>query len=168
MMASLQMLHAQSIRSFSTNPEVFITELQTYMESTNKTEGTTSYKLFKKVWESKAYNEVQTERIIDMCNDMIIDLQPPVPNFSNFLYALSYGKDTTVNPEKFDNWLKASQNFLATNQKAFERLTVFSINFFRESALAKSASANWYADADDFQFVFNRGEILVRFNQATL
>lgn len=160
-------LQAQ-IRSFSPKPEVFITELGTYMGSTNDPLGKESYKTFKQVWEKNTFTEEQSSLIISMCNDMIIDLQKPVPDFSNFLTALVNGTDTAVSREKFDNWLKASNNFLQNNQKAFERLTRFSIDFFKTNALLISASSKWYAESGNFQFVFNKGDILIRFPELNL
>ena len=159
---------AQIIRSFSGKPEVFIEELGTYMKSSNKEEGSASYKAFREIWDEGKYTEPQTGMIISMCNDMIIDLQKPVPDFSNFLRALTYGKDSIVQEAKFDNWLKASNNFLQNNQKAFERLTVFSIDFFQSSALSISQSSRWYADATDFKFLFSDNNIQIQFEKVNL
>ena len=75
-----------SIKEFSKEFPVFITELQTFMTATDNFELKSTYKAFNKA--SASFTLTEQSSIIDIANKMLAKRLKPKPHFNPFLKSL--------------------------------------------------------------------------------
>ena len=92
-----------SIKEFSKEFPIFITELQTFMTATDNSELKSTYKAFNKA--SASFTLTEQSSIIDIANKMLDKRLKPKPHFNRFLKSLMVVKNHSKTEILFSEWL---------------------------------------------------------------
>lgn len=161
------------IEKFSTNREVFIKELETYMKRSNNKILIKAYDDFEAYFNSGAYSVAETETIIEVSNLMLERKVKANPVFKDYLTALLFVKEKNNAPHLFNEWHKVLSQLLTTDYKKrtkqFKNYVDFSTTLFSNGALKTGHRSNaWLAENAVFHLGNSDGKLTVVFEQLDL
>ena len=147
--------HAQSIKSFSTEPVAFLKDLQSCLGETNKKEAEKIVEEFTPVFNTKM-SAAQQQTIMVTSNNMLKKRMKGYPDFVNYVQALTAFSNSGQNEATFTAWH-------STLDKAMGKLNVRRIGdyieicnlLFTKNSLYESASVRWASDNSKYTFEFD-------------
>lgn len=153
-------------RSFSKKPDVFITELNTYLGSSALPINTDITKLFTEKWNLAVFPEEEQRIIIKVCNTMLIN-KHEIRDYVLFEETVLAGKDS-VDVEKYDNWMKAIVPAAQSGSETFMTLLRASRNLFLENKIYQSETKSWYSSVNNYIFSFTNNRVKISFENIDL
>jgi hypothetical protein len=156
------------VRSFSTEPNVFITEFETFVQSAGQKTLNEEMKVFKENWIMGKFNPVQQKSIIKISNDMLSEGMPVQPNFELMIKSLSAFLEKKLPEKVLLQWQKVTQSLLGTNNSDYESFLRLTSLLFKENLLFQDNMKKWFADNANFDILYEKGEIVVKYPSLTL
>jgi len=148
-------LNAQQIKSFSTNPEQFLKELETHMETADKNVAKELMELFEPIWLTK-FNAAQQATIVATANAMLKKRMNAIPNFKDYFKCLIAFDQGGKSIQQFNDWhVTLEKTIPKLTAGKFDQYLLFSEDLFRDNALYKSDAISWYSQRGDFTFSFD-------------
>src|SRR6187401_1911440 len=95
---------AQTIKNFTHDNAVFLTEMETFLALTNKKDAEKLIERFTIPWNGGKFSQVQKERIYSTSDAMLKKRLKAYPDFSNYLNALIGFSESTQTTQNFDAW----------------------------------------------------------------
>ena len=155
---------AQKIITFSEDTDVFLTELDAYLNKSQNDELKQISKQISKSFEKGVISDSDQKRIRDLSELMLSAKMKPNPYFRDlFKVVLQLNKDE-VNKNKLSEWLIVSKNILLnSNSRKLLKFCEFSSSFLTNRTLRNSKSLKWTVDATYFSFEDDMGAPFVNF-----
>ena len=157
---------AQSPKSFSSDPAKYLTELQSYIEATNKKEGAEIIAAFNPVWSSRFSNTMQ-QKVISTSNAMLQKRMKAFPDFKEYILALTAFGNSNQPESNFNGWHYALEKMLEGRTRDYTNFVSTIGGLFKNNTLYSSASTHWRASAPDYKVDYDSLPVVV-FNQIDL
>ena len=164
---------AQKLDSLSSNRDIFIKELETYMTSSKRKQMEEAYKEFEKYFKSGLFTDEEFTQIVKTTNLMLGQKMKPSPYFVEYTKALAKVKGVENGTVRFVDWHKVLDEMLTNVKgrkvKPYADFLTFSSNFFANKLLrgAKN-SVNWSALAHDYEMLYEEGVPVIKYNEISL
>jgi hypothetical protein len=139
---------AQAPKSFSSDASKYLSELQSFMEATNKKEGAEIMAAFSPVW-SKFSSEMQ-QTIITTSNGMLQKRMKAFPDFKEYVRALMAFSNSNQTPGNFTAWHKSLEKMLEGKSRSYTNYVSTMGGLFKDNTLYSSASTQWMVSAADY------------------
>ena len=147
--------NGQSLKNFTMDPVKFITELQQFLEETNKKDGEKLMETFKLSWNSGKFTNQQQDEIYRTANAMLRKRMKAFPDFSNYLLALISFSNSTQSAASFAAWQASLDKLLLLPVRHFTNYIITCNNLFRDNTMYQSTSTNWHSDNSNYSFDFD-------------
>jgi hypothetical protein len=140
-------LLAQRPTSFSYDPNVFITEFESFMRS-GKSDAKDEAENFSANYNTGKFSMPQKQQMVKICNEM---LQTQMQPSYEFYYYMQTINALVANNQmgKFDNWHKTLYSSLKKNPEEFKRFLNVSKNVFADNVMLKMGTSVWICKAAD-------------------
>jgi len=155
-------------RGFSRDPAEFIKELEDFVKTVKIKEVDEQYDSLKILWDNNAFTEDQQSVIIRICTHMQLKKFKVHPDYTLLMATIIAGKDSSISPEKFDNWINESYKLLKADRRSYLDLLNTSKSIFQENALYVDKSKKWVFSETDYKFVFKSDKIFINLNNVDL
>ena len=102
---------AQPLKSFNTNPEIFIKELEQYIETADKKVAKELLNEFEPIWKTKL-SSTQQQIIIVTSNAMLKKRYSAIPNFKEYIDCISAFANSEKTPQQFIDWNMTLEKYM--------------------------------------------------------
>ncbi|MDP2423906.1 MAG: hypothetical protein U1C46_12070 [Bacteroidales bacterium] len=152
-----QLVLSQSKRSFSTDPVLFLAEVESFFRQVPERESKASAALvsnLKQAFTTGLFKSSQQLAIIGVSNQMLeLDLRP-YPYFSTFFAATLAYQSRFDNTENFLSWCSSLHLLLSKGrQRQVQAYLEFSERFFRTGILYQSQTLEWRMDEAEWRII---------------
>jgi len=166
-------LSAQKLDSLSSNSDIFIKELETYMTSSKRKQMEDAFKEFEKYFKSGLFTDEEFAQIVKTTNLMLGQKMKPAPYFLGYTEALTKVKGVENGAVRFIEWHSVLDQMLTSMEnrkvKPYDTFLKFSGNFFGNKSLKGSdAGVNWSALAHDYQLLYENGAPVIKYDEMNL
>lgn len=167
------LLHGQPLKSFTHEPEVFITELDGFFQGIqvreNQQKALATLKSFSELWSAGSFSPDQQQQIYETADLMLLRKLRSFPDFEQYLQTLVTFKSKNISNENFDLWLTAGHQLIESsrNSKGFLDLLSFSNDFLAAGILYQSRILSWSVEGSSFRFGYD-SVFYARFDQINL
>ena len=144
------------------SPIEFLKKLEAYVTLSQQQMSVQTYKEFEKKFKSGGFTDVETARVMSVCNDMLTARLNATPYFIDFLHSgtlvQSGEKDS-----RFEKWLSVFEPMIAEalqvkKYESVRQFLNFSTSFFESNALFfGNNTINWFANNRDYVWKFENG-----------
>ncbi|MEM6376974.1 MAG: hypothetical protein AAF705_02100, partial [Bacteroidota bacterium] len=152
------LLSAQRIDSFPSNPNEFITPFETFMLATGIKEVKKEFEDFKLTFAGGGFTEEEQKVVIDIANTMKAKRMSSSPYFRSYLTALLLLKKNDTESKHFNSWHEIVAGFLADPERSnreFKLFIDFTIEFFETNTIRYSkVGTSWAASTNNFAFEY--------------
>lgn len=156
------------VRSFSPEPAVFIKEFETFIKGAGQKKLNEDLEVFRQNWELGKFSPVQQKSIIRICNDMLSEGMPVQPHFDLMLQSIAAFLENKLPDKVLLQWQSVTQSLLGSENKDYLEFLKMTSRLFRTNTLAEEGGRRWFADTSNYDILFEKGEIVVRFPDITL
>lgn len=156
------------IKSFSRNPEVFITELVAHMNQYARQEVQEDVKQFTLLWEEGALAQDEKQAIRDICEDMLFKKLAVQPYFELFITSINYYKANEIPQKVLKQWQEISNTLLKKNVKEYLSFLQTANMLFAENKLYAREQFKWVADNNNFDLIYENNRLAIQFDYVTL
>lgn len=148
-------LIAQPMKSFSGTGEVFLKDLESFMEAADKKATNELLDVFEPIWLTK-FNGAQQQTVVTVANAMLKKRMTAFPNFKNYIRCLIAWDEGKKSVQQFNDWHSTLEKTVTklTSGK-YDQYLQISEDLFRENALYKSEAITWYMGRGDFVFSYD-------------
>ena len=166
---TLQQASAQTIKSFSKEPQVFIKELQFLMTNDKIEPAVKAFEQFKPLWDSNYFDEYQQARIIKNADKMLSKRMKANPHFAEYLLTLIHFYESGLMPTHFVTWQKTLEKYYDAKTLEFMNFVEISNSLFASNMLIDKKNVRfWHVDNLDFQIDTKEGQPAFVFQKTTL
>ena len=146
---------AQRPNSFSFDPNVFINELETYLNSATKKEVKDLGEAFSGYYRSGKLTAAQKTQIIKQSNDMLNAGCQLSPDFEAYLQTINALIDNEK-LSKFDGWHKTLTAALKKSKDDFQKFLLVSKNVFSENKILVLGGYTWMSNTSDAELIIEK------------
>jgi hypothetical protein len=146
---------AQAVKSFTHDPVKFLSEMELFLQATNKKDAEKLIERFTIPWNGGKFNNDQKERIYSTADAMLKKRLKAFPDFSNYLNALIGFSESTQTAQSFENWHAGIDKLLKGSGRNFSSYLDVCYDLFSSNTLYASASTLWKADNNNYTFEFD-------------
>ncbi|MBL0103820.1 MAG: hypothetical protein IPP51_08730 [Bacteroidetes bacterium] len=150
-----QSASAQTIKNFTGDPVKFTQEMRNFIQETDKKEGEKVMDEFDKEWTSGKFSPVQQDAIYRTSNAMLRKRMKAIPDFRNYIVALTSFARSSQNQQSFTSWQTSLDKLLLMPPRFFANYMVTCNNLFSSNSLYQSASTNWHSNNGNYSFDFD-------------
>jgi len=160
-------------KKFPASHDEFINELELYVTSSKEKTVVATFESFEKHFKSRAFNKVEMDQIITICNAMLEQKMPAKPFYIDYLSILSSIAEQKKQGVLFQQWHDVLSKILGDIEKRkikpYKNFLHFSLDYFNHGTLRYSKSGvNWKTEKPDCQFVYLDNEPQLIFETTTL
>lgn len=148
-------LFAQTPKTFTHDPVKFLTEMQTFLEVTNKKDAEKLMERFVIPWNGGKFSGDQQEKIYSTCDAMLKKRLKAFPDFSNYLDALIGFSESGQSAQSFDNWHAGINKLLTGSVRNFSKYLEVCYDLFATNSLYSSPSTHWKSSSSEYRFEFD-------------
>lgn len=163
---------AQSISSFSTEPDAFMKELVDYMKSTKRDDDKEVVEKFEELVKNGQINGTQLTSIITTSNYMLKQKFRANPHFHDYLATLNTFADKGVAQGVFASWTSVLDSVILNTRrgssKEFTAFMDFSNGLFTDNVIYFTKQKQWRPTSKDYVLSYVDGEPLISFNSTNL
>lgn len=166
--AVFQMQVKAQVKGFSSDPAIFITEFSSFIASANDKKLTERVNLFKENWELGKFNPAQQKSIIRICNDMVMEKMPVQPHFDLMLQSLTTIFDKKLPDKILQQWQKVTEALVGGSSSEYLDFLQMTSKLFSDNIIFQDNTKKWYADNSNYDIIFEKGQIAIKFAALTL
>ncbi len=156
------------VKSFSTDPAVFITEFETFLNSANDKKLVEDMKIFKQNWNLGKFSPIQQKSVIQICNGMLLEKMTVQPYFGLMLKSLAAFLEKKLPDKNLQQWQKVTESLLGESNTDYLSFLEMTSKLFAENAIFSDEGKKWVADNSNFDILYSKGQIIVKFSALTL
>ena len=145
----------QGLKSFSSEPNAFLSEMKSFLIETDKKEGEKIHEAFALLWNGGAFNSEQQQAIYRTSNAMLKKRMKAFPDFKNYLNALMSFSASNQSAQSFTAWQTSQDKLLQMASKHFANYIISCNDLFSENSLYSSTSTRWYTLSKNYTFEFD-------------
>jgi hypothetical protein len=143
------------IKIFTQDSVAFISDLQTYMESSLSSHADEKdfLKKFIVLWKSPAYASYLKQATYTISNEMLTRKIPAFPSYQTFLSAMVNFVNSGLSQDQFNQWMTSLEKLVKL--RPFNNLNIFlsmSESLFGSNMMFKSPTISWSANKSTFTF----------------
>ncbi|MCG9880009.1 MAG: hypothetical protein MH472_05370 [Bacteroidia bacterium] len=162
----LTSVFAQRPNSFSFDPNVFINELEAYVNTATKREIKDLGEEFSGHYRSGKFTTQQKTQIIKQSNDMLNAGCQLSPDFEGYLQTINALVSNNY-MNKFDGWHKTLSAALKKSKDDFQKFLLVSKNIFSENKILVLGGYTWISSNADAELIIDK-EPLFQFKKLDL
>lgn len=162
----LSNIYAQRPNSFSFDPNVFINELEAYLNTATKREVKDLGEEFSGHYRSGKFTAQQKTQIIKQSNEMLNAGCQLSPDFEGYLQTINALVSNNY-MNKFDGWHKTLSAALKKSKDDFQKFLVVSKNIFSENKILVLGGYTWVSSNADAELIVEK-EPLFQFKKLDL
>lgn len=162
----LSNIYAQRPNSFSFDPNVFINELEAYLNTATKREVKDLGEEFSGHYRSGKFTAQQKTQIIKQSNEMLNSGCQLSPDFEGYLQTINALVSNNY-MNKFDGWHKTLSAALKKSKDDFQKFLVVSKNIFSENKILVLGGYTWVSSNADAELIVEK-EPLFQFKKLDL
>ncbi len=149
-------------KSFSNNPDKFISELETYFKDTKADEETRkALNAFQKIFDSPIYTSDQKLTIITTANKMAEKKMKADQEYQDYLLTLIDIQKSNKAIDNFDIVHKILEASLKKRNREASLFLNFTSRFFNGNVLYESKSTKWFLPSDDYELKMDSIPVVV-------
>ena len=148
-------LSAQAPKSFPSDPAKYLSEVSKFIEETDKEEGKKVVEGFEPLWNGGKFTQEQQQSVVRTCNSMLKKRLKAVPDFRNYLQALTSFALSQQSQASFDSWQLSIEKLMTLPARHFSNYISVCNLLFRDNTLYESVSTRWYAATSEYRFDFD-------------
>jgi hypothetical protein len=154
-------LYGQNLRSFTHEPEPFITELRIMFDEIrireHRQEAQATLEAFSGQWFTGSYTPQQQALIYQTADLMLQRRLKSYPDFDQYLHTLNLFSKNDISKDSFEAWQQRMSDALENNRNArnFSDLLTFTAGFLESGILHASRVFSWHTDHRDFRFIYD-------------
>lgn len=156
------------IRSFSPEPDVFIKELETHIASASNKDLNQRFAVFRESWVMGKFSPEQQKSIMAICSDMVSERMPVQPHFDYLIQSITACLEKKLPEKVLLQWQQASRKLISSGSTNYVEFLKMTTGLFRNGTLFLDNNKRWSVDSCDFDLMFEKGEIVVKFPPTTL
>ncbi|MFM1898518.1 MAG: hypothetical protein RL577_758 [Bacteroidota bacterium] len=168
LLVTTSLLNAQQVRSFSSDPLVFIAEFETFISRAEDRSLNKDFGVFKESWEMGKFTPTQQKFIIDISNQMLAEEMSVQPHFQYFLGSLAAFFEHQLPDKNLQQWQQVTGSLLGSSNTEYLAFLKTSQDLFANNVLYRSSTKTWKADTADFDILYRNGAIAIGFNNVDL
>ena len=140
---------AQSFKSFSSDPSKYVSELQAFMEATNKKEAETIAAAFAPAWNKLSADMQQT--VVKTSNAMLQKRLKAFPDFKEYAISLINFSNSNQSAANFTGWHKSLDKMLEGKSRPFTNYMSTLGLLFKDNSLYQSPSTHWTSSTNNYK-----------------
>ncbi|NBP05123.1 MAG: hypothetical protein EBV15_02725, partial [Bacteroidetes bacterium] len=156
------------IWSFSPEPAVFIKEFEAHIQSASSKELNQRFAIFRESWEMGKFSPVQQKNIMAICSDMVSEGMPVQPHFDYLLQSITIYLEKKMPEKVLLQWQQATRKLIGTASTGYVDFLKMTTGLFKNGTLLADNNKRWAIDSCDFDLIYDKGEIVVKFPSTTL
>jgi hypothetical protein len=146
---------AQPLKSFSASPEIFIKELEQYIESADKKVAKELINSFEPFWKTKL-SAMQQQSIIVTSNAMLKKRYSAIPNFKEYIDCVIAFANSDKSAQQFNDWNFTLEKYMVkANAGKFAQYIKTCENLFKSNALYSTEAVQWAINTSQFTFQYD-------------
>ena len=146
---------AQPLKTFNASPEVFIKELEQYIETADKKVAKELINAFEPIWKTKLSTS-QQQTIIVTSNAMLKKRFSAIPNFKEYVDCIIAFANSDKTSQQFIDWHMTLDKYMVkANAGKFAQYVKTSENLFKLNALYASDAVKWAVKTSEFTFQYD-------------
>jgi len=156
------------IMSFSSEPEKYLKEVQSYLGVVNKVDAKQFAKEFEPIWLSSNFSADQRAQIYSTSNLMAQKRLKAYPDFRNYLDAVKNFAISGRDEQDFNQWHETINKVMGGREK--KRIAKYietCSSLFSDNTVYKSSSTTWKANSSNYTFKFTK-EPVIEFGETNL
>ena len=156
------------IMSFSSEPEKYLKEVQSYLGVVNKVDAKQFAKEFEPIWFGSSFSADQRAQIYSTSNLMAQKRLKAYPDFRNYLDAVMNFAISGRNEQDFNQWHETINKVMeGREKKRIAKYIETCSNLFSDNTVFKSSSTIWRASSNNYTFKFTK-EPVIEFGETNL
>lgn len=156
------------VTSFSMDPAVFINELESFLNSANDKQLSEDMKVFKQNWNLGKFSPIQQKSVINICNDMLLEKMTVQPYFGYMLKSIAAFLENKLPDKTLLQWQKVTESLIGESNADYLDFLQMTSRLFGSNTLLQDDAKKWYADNNNYDILYEKGKIVVRFQALTL
>ncbi len=149
------------IMSFSSEPEKYLKEVQSYLGVVNKADAKQFAKEFEPVWLGSSFSAEQRGLIYTTSNTMSQKRLKAYPDFRNYLDAIMNFAISGRSEQDFNQWHQTITKVLeGREKKRIAKYIETCSNLFSENIVFKSSSTTWKVSSPNYSFKFTKEPVI--------
>lgn len=156
------------IRSFSSDSAEFIKEFEDFMKLAGQKKINEDVKVFKLNWSTGKFNLQQRTTIIRICNNMLAEKMGVQPYFETFMRAMAAFLNNKLSDKYLNQWQTITNSMLGKSNRDYADFLEVIANLFESNTLYKDDNKSWIADNNNYDILYEKGLIVVKFAKLTL
>lgn len=156
------------ITSFSTDPAVFINEFESFINATNDKKLQDQMKIFKESWMLGKFSPTQQKSIIGISNGMLLEKMTVQPYFGLMVSSLAEMLEKNLPDKVLQQWQKVTESLLGGDNAEYLEFLKITSRLFEENVIFEDQKKKWVADNSDYDILFERGKIVIKFKSLSL
>ena len=156
------------IMSFSSEPEKFLKEVQSYLGVVNKVDAKAFIKEFEPIWLGSSFSLEQRSQVYSTSNKMAQKRLRAYPDFRNYLDAVMNFAISGKSEQDFNQWQETIDKVLdGREKKRIAKYIETCSNLFSSNTVYKSSSTQWRANSNNYSFKYTK-EPIIEFGSTNL
>lgn len=156
------------ITSFSTDPAVFINEFESFIATAGDRKLNDDVKLFKENWNLGKFSPNQQKSIIKISNDMLLERMNVQPYFGLMITSLASMIEKKLPEKVLTQWQQITGALLGESNSEYLDFLLMTSRLFQDNVLFEDLNKKWVADNNDFDILYEKGKIIVKFKALKL
>ena len=156
------------IMSFSSEPEKFLKEVQSYLGVLNKVDAKAFVKEFEPIWLGSSFSLEQRAQVYATSNKMAQKRLRAYPDFRNYLDAVMNFAISGKSEQDFNQWQQTIDKVLeGREKKRIAKYIETCSNLFSGNIVYESSSTQWKASSNNYSFRYTK-EPIIEFGKTNL
>ena len=157
---SLSVKSQKTIKSFTDDPITFIDELKTFFQEidspNDKKIAKDFFDDFLINWNNGKFSDSRKKQIIATCNKMIKKKMKPIPQFKEYLSAVTSITNSIQTDDSYKAWEASLDKLINRSTSAlYMEYLEMSNGLFTSNVLFKSQTTQWKSDNNKYTFLFD-------------
>ncbi len=167
--SSFGQLGYKQYKSFSTKPEKFIKELNSFMSQTKirKDDIDKLMKPFTKLWVKDSLSDTYKNDVIKISNLLLKRRARQATQFYEYINSIMNFYNSTQSDASYNAWTSGLTYILSKRRKSLklvQQILQTTPSAINESIFYKTSSVQWKASGTDLEYVFNNNQLKIKFD----
>jgi hypothetical protein len=149
--------HAQSVSQLTDDPDLFTSDLSSFMGRNLSDAQILQFNEFTARWDSAMFNNSEMQSVITSVNQLIARNARPVPHMINYTELLCAFLEHDEQRRHYPVWERSFADLLRNTDRSLQTINEFisgTTRLISQNIVSASNAVTWMASRPDFSFVF--------------
>ena len=156
------------IRSFNSDPTIFMKELEDLFKGVDDKETLRDFAIFKENWLNGKFTPNQQKFMMQVSNQMLTDQMQVLPYFKLFYGTITRFLERKMPDKTLSQWQGIAKTILANSSEDYLEFLKTTEQLFSSKTLFINENKKWYVDTNNYDIKLVKGKIAIDFGEVTL